>query len=99
MAKRPFQIILGEFHSQAEGKRTCLHLCYNSNLLETKYVNYYLISCNIVLLEILVLRWLRNSSPEPEGSLLYSEESANGPYTKPVESSPHPHTILLYKSS
>jgi hypothetical protein len=32
---------------------------------------------------------------EPEGSLPYSQEPANGPYSEPVESSQHPRTGFI----
>jgi DNA topoisomerase VI subunit B len=32
---------------------------------------------------------------EPEGSLQYLQQPANGPYPEPDESSPHPHTIFI----
>jgi len=36
----------------------------------------------------------KNSQPfmEPEGSLMCSHESATGPFSDPLESSPQPHT-------
>jgi hypothetical protein len=32
---------------------------------------------------------------EPEGSLLCSHETTNGPYTEPDESSPHPTNLVM----
>jgi hypothetical protein len=32
---------------------------------------------------------------ETEGSLLYLQEPANGPYPEPDASSPHPHTLFF----
>jgi hypothetical protein len=31
---------------------------------------------------------------KPEGSLLYSQERATGPWPEPDESNPHPHAIF-----
>jgi hypothetical protein len=33
-------------------------------------------------------------APEPEGSSLYSQEPATGPYPEPTESTPHPPANL-----
>jgi hypothetical protein len=32
---------------------------------------------------------------EPEGSILFSQQPAPGPYPEPDESSPHPQTLLF----
>lgn len=32
---------------------------------------------------------------KPEGTLLNSQEPTNGPFSKPDESGPHPHTIFI----
>jgi hypothetical protein len=33
---------------------------------------------------------------EPEGSLLFSQEPAIGPYPEPDDSNPHPQTLFLW---